>query len=45
MYFTFRDGLIVRQENYDCFHLQESGDGIEGGASGTDAGAEGGGLP
>jgi ketosteroid isomerase-like protein len=45
MYFTFRDGLIVRQENYDCFHLQESGDRSEGGTGGTDAGAEGGGLP
>jgi ketosteroid isomerase-like protein len=41
MYFTFRDGLIVRQENYDCFHLQESGGRSEGGAHGTNAGAEG----
>lgn len=41
MYFTFRDGRIVRQENYDCFHVQESGDRSEGGPGGTNAGAEG----
>ena len=41
MYFNFRDGRIVRQENYDCFHVQESGDGSEGGTRGTNAGAEG----
>jgi ketosteroid isomerase-like protein len=41
MYFTFRNGLIVRQENYDCFHLQESGGRSEGGTGGTNAGAEG----
>jgi ketosteroid isomerase-like protein len=41
MYFDVRDGRIVRQENYDCFHLQETGGGSEGGSGGTNAGAEG----
>jgi ketosteroid isomerase-like protein len=45
VYFTVRDGRIVRQENYDCFHPQPADIDHEGGTGGTDAGAKGGGLP
>ena len=41
MYFDFRDGRILRQENYDCFHVQETGDAGEGGTRGTNPAAEG----
>lgn len=45
MHFALRDGRIARQENYDCFHVQGADDEAEGGTGGTDAGAEGSGLP